>query len=185
MLKPILCAGLLGLLACNPALAEQGKDSKACGGWCQPGAGQDWGAKGGNRMDMMKKRLDLSDGQVSKLKELFKKQREEAKPIRDQLRIDMDKLRQKVDTKAADSDLKDLLDQLQKDRQTLQSAREKLTDQLRDILSPAQQAKFVLGMRNRGMKMMKGLEHHGRAMGRKGGPHRGMPMKDATPSSKD
>jgi Spy/CpxP family protein refolding chaperone len=186
MLKSLLCAGLLGIMAWSPAMADQGKDSKACGGWCRPGMGGQWGGgKAGDRMEMMKKRLNLSDSQVFKLKDLFKKQMEETKPLRDQLKIDMDKLQQKIDTKAAASDLKDLLDQLQKDRQDLQASREKLTDQLRDILSPEQQAKFVLDMRNRGMRMMKKWGHRGGPMGKMEAHHHGKPKKDETPVAKD
>ncbi len=111
--------------------------------------------KGGvNQVEKMKEKLGLSDSQASKLKDLFKKQREDMTPLRDQMKIDMDTLQQKVDMKAPDSEIKKLLDKLDADRKGMESGREKMKDQLRAILSPTQQAKLVLGMRSKGMEMM-------------------------------
>ena len=108
----------------------------------------------GSRMDKLKEKLGLSDDQVSKLKDLFKSQGETMKPLRDQMKIDMDTLQQKVDTKASDGDVKKLLDKLEADQKEMQAGREKMKDQLRAILTPTQQAKMVLGMRKMGMGMM-------------------------------
>src|SRR5260221_141962 len=83
--------------------------------------------KGGvNQVEKMKEKLGLSDSQASKLKDLFKKQREDMTPLRDQMKIDMDTLQQKVDMKAPDSEIKKLLDKLDADRKGMESGREKM-----------------------------------------------------------
>lgn len=96
------------------------------------------------RLDMLKEKLGLSDDQVAKLKEVFKNQRESTKPIREKMRADMQELQNKRKAKASDADLKTTLDALAADRQDMQVARQKLQDQIREILTPEQQAKFVL-----------------------------------------
>ena len=119
------------------------------------------GMMGQDRLEKMKEKLGLSDDQVSKLKALFKSQRSVTKPLRDKLKSDMDDLQKKVDAKASDADLKKVLDSLSDDRKNLEAARQKMVDQIREILTPLQQAKFVLAMRERGEKMMgKWMKHH-------------------------
>ena len=108
----------------------------------------------GGHLEKMKEKLGLSDSQASKLKDFFKKQMEDMKPLRDQVKIDMDTLQQKVDTKASDGDVKKVLDALSADRKGMEAGRKKMEDQLKEILSPTQQAKFVLGMKERGREMM-------------------------------
>jgi Spy/CpxP family protein refolding chaperone len=108
----------------------------------------------GGHFDRMKEKLGLSDSQAAKLKDLFKKQMEETKPLRDQMKIDMDTLQQKIDTKASDADVKKVLDALSADRKSMEASRQNMEDAVREILSPTQQAKFVLSMRDRGRQMM-------------------------------
>lgn len=100
----------------------------------------------GDRMEHLTKKLDLTDDQATKLKALFKKNMEANKPLRDQEKIDMDTLQQRVDTKASGSDIKDLLDKLLSDRKQLQAAQDNFMDKIRTILNPTQQAKWVLSM---------------------------------------
>jgi Spy/CpxP family protein refolding chaperone len=101
---------------------------------------------GKDRMDRMKEKLGLSDSQAAKLKEAFKKQMEANKPLRDQEKIDVDTLQQKVDSKASDSDIKDLLEKLKADRKQIQDAQERSMEKIKTILTPTQQAKWVLMM---------------------------------------
>ena len=108
----------------------------------------------GDRLDRLKEKLGLTDDQAVKLKGLFKKQMEDTRSLRDQMRIDMDTLRQKVDMKTSDSEIKKLLDALSADRDKIEEGRRKMEKNLREILTPTQQAKFLMGMRARGMEMM-------------------------------
>jgi len=126
--------------------------------------GPDGGMMGGDQMDKMKEKLGLTDDQVSKLKNLFKSQMEANKPLRDQMKIDMDTLQQKVDMKASDGDIQKLLDKLDGEQKEMQASREKMKDQWKAILTPTQQAKMVLGMQKRGMGMMKKMwnQRHGK-----------------------
>ncbi len=83
-----------------------GNNQSATGQGAEPGTGG--GMMGGGFMGGLKDKLDLSDDQVSKLKDLLKGQQETMRPLRDQVRVDMDTLQQKVDAKAPDGDLKRL-----------------------------------------------------------------------------
>jgi Spy/CpxP family protein refolding chaperone len=102
------------------------------------------------RLDGMKKKLDLTDGQVSKLKALFKSQQAEMKPIREKMKTNMDALRKKREAKASEADLKTALDKLAADRQSMQELRKKHQEQIRGILTPEQQAKMVLDRPGKG-----------------------------------
>jgi len=101
------------------------------------------GEMGMGPMGRLREKLGLTDEQATQIKDLFKKQMESNQPLRDQMKIDMDTLQQKVDMKASDGDLKKLLDKLDGEQKQMQASREKMKDQLRAILTPAQQAKFV------------------------------------------
>ena len=133
-----------GLLAGSMLVARADDDKPMMGG-------EDGGT---GRIEKMKEKLGLSDSQVTQMKDLFKKQMEGNKPLRDQMKIDMDTLQQKVDLKASDSDIQKLLDKLEGEQKEMSRSREKMKDQLKSILNPTQQAKFVLGMRARGKEMM-------------------------------
>ncbi len=168
MSKKIWLAGLMAVALAGTALTASADDSQApAGDNDQPGMGQGMcgGMMGGGRLEKMKEKLGLADGQVSQLKGLFKSQGKTMKPLRDQLKIDMDTLQQKVDQKASDGDLRKLLDKLDAESREMQAGREKMKAQLRSILTPTQQAKFVLGMRGKGMQMMKKWREHRKEKG--------------------
>lgn len=99
------------------------------------------------RIERLKDKLGLTDDQAIQLKEAFKKQAEANKPLRDQEKIDIDTLQQKVDQKDSDSDIKTLLDKLEKDHKQMQEVQQNSMDKIRTILNPTQQAKWVLAMR--------------------------------------
>ncbi|HTA77424.1 MAG TPA: Spy/CpxP family protein refolding chaperone [bacterium] len=109
---------------------------------------------GKGRLEEMKQKLGLTDDQAAKLKTAMKKQMEANKPLRDQEKIDIDTLQQKVDSKASDSDITAALDKLKEDRKALQEAQERSMEKMKSILTPTQQAKWVLSM-GRGMGMGK------------------------------
>ena len=100
-----------------------------------------WGHFGG-----FKEKLGLTDEQAAKLKDLFKAQREETKPLRDHLRIDIDNLRLQVDSNASKSELAATLDKLSGEKKALRTAQEKFQQKLRGVLDPKQQAQMVLSM---------------------------------------
>ncbi len=115
---------------------DNGTAQKGDHGWNKKGCG-----------DMWKKKFGLTDDQSQKLKDLFKKQREDTQALADQVKVDTDTLRLKVDTKASDDDIKALLDTLSADKKQLKAKRETFSDQFKSILTPTQQAKFLLEKR--------------------------------------
>ena len=177
MNRKIWMAGFLTAALIGAAIGVYAQDDPAPAGGDSPamGQGMDGGMMGGGWIDKAKEKLGLTDDQASKLKDLFKSQMEANKPLRDQMKIDMDTLQQKVDLKASDADVKKLLDKLDGEQKEMQTAHEKMKDQLRSILSPTQQAKMVLGMRKMGMGMMEHWKgHHGwKKEGKDGGPKGG------------
>ena len=106
-------------------------------------------------MSGMKEKLGLTDEQAAKMRDVWKSQQETMKSLRDQERVDMALLRQKVDAKASDSEMKAALDKLSADRKAIQEAQESMTKKMRSILTPTQQAKMLLGTARR-MEGMKG-----------------------------
>jgi hypothetical protein len=83
---------------------------------------------------------------------------ESMKPIHEKAEADFKKLKEQVDAKASDSDVKSTLDDLKKNHEDMEKQEEKHHDEVSSILSPTQQAKFMLMMRE---KHEKG-EHHGK-----------------------
>jgi len=185
MKKWMALMSLLAVLTFGWVLAVQADDDQTAPGGDKPAAmgdngGDPDGMQGsmmGGHFDWMKKKLGLSDSQATKLKDLFKKQMEEGKPLRDQMKIDMDTLQQKVDTKASNDEVKKVLDALSVDRKSMEASRQKMEDAVREILDPIQQAKFVLSMKDRGRGMMgkwKGKwQHDGKGDGNDGAGHGG------------
>jgi len=99
-----------------------------------------------NRLGGMKEKLGLTDEQAAKMKDIWKSQQETMKSLRDQERVDMALLRQKVDAKASDSEIRTVLDKLSADRKAIQEAQESMTKKMKSILTPTQQAKMLLGV---------------------------------------
>jgi len=128
----------------NSPADDQGGDHVAM----QDGDHSEHGDWGKDRIEHLKDKLGLTDDQAAKLKETFKKQMEANKPLRDQEKIDIDTLQQKVDSKASDSDIKDALDKLSADHKSMQAAQDNSMERIREILTPIQQAKWVLTMRH-------------------------------------
>ncbi len=122
-----------------------------------------WEGGSGHRLEMIKEKLGLNDSQASQLREMFKKQAEGTKPLRQKLKIGMDTLRLKMDSGAPDPELKKILDTLSADKKSLEESRKTFTDKLRTVLTPTQQAKFLLGMqdRRRGMMAKRGMGRMG------------------------
>ena len=167
----------------DPATSDNDNPAKM-----DKGHGWDKGGWGGDRSGKWKEKFGLTDAQAERLKALFKKQREESQTLRDQIKIDMDTLKLKVDSKASDAEIKTILDNLQAEKKKMEAKQDSFTEQAKTILTPTQQAKFLLqmkghGMRGRGMwgkkEMMDGKEcpmMQGKGSSDK---HKGQMKKDA------
>jgi len=130
---------------------------------------------GTKRLERLKEKLGLSDEQAGKFEAALKSQREEAKPLRRELRDSMIKLRDQVQDEAADKDVAATLERLERAKTALETRREKLRKELSALLTPRQRAMLLLakargGAREmkRGGKRAKGRRKHGWG-GRRGG----------------
>jgi Spy/CpxP family protein refolding chaperone len=106
------------------------------------GEGHGWD-KGGWE-DTCNTQCDLTNDQKSKLKAIFKKQRAATQPLADQIKVDMAILRQKLDAKASDDNIKAILVNLDSEKDKLATLRDGFEDQLDALLTPTQEGKFLL-----------------------------------------
>jgi Spy/CpxP family protein refolding chaperone len=161
----MLAAGLL-LPGALPAFAQPGGD----GG---PGGGPRDGLRGRFEQKIearMKKALDLSDEQETKLKDAFKEHKAAVKPISRKLRDLTIKLGDQVEDKAKDKDIQRTLDELKDARKAMSDEREAFTAKLAGFLTPTQRAKMLIGMERRMGRGGPGMMGHGRGrMGGRGG----------------
>ncbi len=153
----------------NPSAGDQGGAQPAM-------TAPDHGEGENGRLEHMKKELGLTDAQTAKLKTVMKKEREANKTLWDQVKIDLDTLQQKVDTKASDSDITNVLDKLKSDRKQLREAQENSMERMRSILTPMQQAKMVLMMKDKMGERMGGWKKDGDK------PADAAPDQNATPA---
>ena len=112
----------------------------------------------------MKEKLGLSDEQSQKVEAAWKGHREALKPLREQLRKAVKKVRGELDIEASDKDIQAALEQVAKARKALSAKEEELRQALDAMLTPAQRAKMLLlreKMMRHGM-MTKGKCHDGR-----------------------
>lgn len=94
----------------------------------------------------LKDKLGLTDDQVQKLDAAWKAQKEAAKPLHEQMKKDLAKLKDQVKNKAKDDEIKATLDSLAATRKSMQEAMEKTHADADAILTPTQRAKMVLKM---------------------------------------
>jgi Spy/CpxP family protein refolding chaperone len=97
----------------------------------------------------MKSKLGLTDEQVSKIKEARKARQDAVKPLRQQLKEDIAKLRGQIKDKAADSQIQATLEHMKQARKSIQSANEAFGAKMESTLNPTQRAKMLLGMMRR------------------------------------
>jgi Spy/CpxP family protein refolding chaperone len=147
----VTALGLLALVSAAPRLHADDMDKGM--------------AKGGHG-DGMKGMLGLSDDQAKQLKDAREADAKAMKPLMEKMKLDLDSLRVLVDKKASDSDLKDALAGLKADRKAVEEQRAKQMEASAQILTPLQQAKWVINM----------ADHMGRGGmgGEEGGWHKGM-----------
>jgi Spy/CpxP family protein refolding chaperone len=144
LFKFIGLGALVSGLFWGSILSAYADDPATSGGITPAPKGSDHGWNNKGWGDMWKDKFGLSEDQSQKLKDLFKKQKEETQTLVDQMKVDMDTLKLKVDSKAPDDQIKSLLDNLSAEKKELQTKREHFMDQTRTILTPTQQAKFLL-----------------------------------------
>jgi Spy/CpxP family protein refolding chaperone len=178
--KWLMAGSLLACLAAYPLMAQSDSNNSTAtgpdngtmqgpppdGGDMSGGGDGPQGEMGGKWVDKMKEKLDLTDAQVSRIKQVFENQKSTAKPIREDLKTQTKALAQKMKAGAGDGDLKPLLDKIDQDRKNLDAARQQNMEALRGILTPTQQAKAYLAMAKRGMARM----GHWKKGGADGGP---------------
>ncbi len=97
-------------------------------------------------INMWKEKLALSNAQFSKIGILFKQLQEDIKSLNRQMKADRNALQSKVDTKASDREISILLVALSKDRRILEDLHQQFENQLQNLLTTDQRAKFILGL---------------------------------------
>lgn len=98
--------------------------------------------------------LGLTDDQVSKVQEARKARNDAVKPLREQLKADLEKLRSQVEGKASDAEIQGTLERMKEARKGIEAAAERFRASMEATLNPTQRAKMLLGLvqrvRNRG-----------------------------------
>jgi Spy/CpxP family protein refolding chaperone len=113
-------------------------------------------ANSGGDMDEMEEKMDRAIDKVEvsgekreRLREARREHKEVVQPIHERMEQHMNTLKEQVDRKAGDSELKETLDKLEDDKEDLMQERKKFHEKLEDILTPTQKAKMVLSMKGK------------------------------------
>jgi Spy/CpxP family protein refolding chaperone len=171
---------LLGALAfaARPALgADKPSDEKVSGDR------QDARNPGGR--SLVDARLGLSDEQAAKMRTVTDEQSKDAEPLRDALKVAVEKLRWQFDAKADPKDLSATLAEIDDDRRALEDLHEKSEKKIAGLLTPAQRAKrFLLETGNRPMRGDEGGFGRGRRPGREGRDGPGGPDRSGPPDER-
>jgi len=107
--------------------------------------------------------LGLSEDQKSKLNKLEEDQRAAMKPVHRKMRDLTIKLKDQIEDKAADSEIKATLEELHASRKAMMEQMQKFEHEKDSILTPTQEAKMMLWHMHpmhRGEFMGEGEEHH-------------------------
>ena len=100
----------------------------------------------GNRIVRIQEKLGLTDDQVKKIKAIGESTRKALEPLQKQQADDVKAIREKLNAGGTDADLKPLLEKLEADHKSIADARKAELDQIREILTPIQQAKAVVAL---------------------------------------
>jgi len=120
-----------------------------------PAAGPQGDPMDGAWIDKAKDKLKLSDDQVTRLHKAVADEKNAVTPLQEDMKTQIHSLVQKLQSGAGDDALKPVLDQIDQDNQAFAADRQKTTEAFRDILTPTQQAKILLSMTVKRMKMMR------------------------------
>ena len=132
----------------------------------EAGGAAGWHGKGGR----FKEALGLTDEQITKMQAIRDSRDKAVKPLRRKQRDLVLKLKDRLEDKASDADIKPILAELRANREAIKAQTKQFQDQENATLTPTQQARMLL------MKMHRrgGWSHHqGNRMGRDEGPRGG------------
>jgi Spy/CpxP family protein refolding chaperone len=176
----------IAVLAVMLAAAGGARTLLAAGRGDDAGSAQEARAQRSERMlEHMKKGLGLSDAEAAKVKSVFEESRKDSEPLRDDLKVALEKLRWQVDAKAGAKDLAATLEQVDKSRKALAAEREKTIERLKAALPVEAQAKLALFKAGR-MRRMRGMGRHGwGGHGRMKGPGGARPDHAGPPPAGD
>jgi Spy/CpxP family protein refolding chaperone len=160
-LKVVLAAVLAFAASAGAVRAAEGK-----------GEHKDGAEKHEKMFGRMKEKLGLSNEQADKFKAAFKAQREAVKPLREQIKVGLEKLRWQVDAKADSKDIAATLEQIDRSKKAMRAEREKLQATVTALLSPEARARMALWQAKRMHKHGRG-GHGGWGKHEKGGKGHG------------
>lgn len=128
-------------------------ESSMSGGW------EAWSEKA------WRSKLNLTSEQQEKWRKAEQDRLEAVQPAMARHQDNFQRLNQQLKANAAEEDLRSTLDQIDADRKKIQSEQEHYADQIRNILTPKQQAQMVASMeqnmRGGAGRMMKGTRRQG------------------------
>jgi Spy/CpxP family protein refolding chaperone len=101
---------------------------------------------GSGMMEGLKEKLDLSDEQINEMKSIRQKGREKSKTLHEKLKAEVRNLSEKLKAGADGAVLKSLLEKVYADQKILEAYRQKQMEETRNVMTPTQQAKWVVGM---------------------------------------
>jgi Spy/CpxP family protein refolding chaperone len=141
----ILSAAVLALGLNARANDQEGQTKEGSHQYSKTVDGQDH-RDGLGMMDRLKDKLDLSDEQLKEIKSISQKDREKSQTLREKLKTDVGNLSEKLKSGADGGVLKSLLEKVYADQNSLAVFRQKQMEETRNVLTPTQQAKWVVGM---------------------------------------
>jgi len=131
-------AGLAAVLFLGAPFTARADEDGATGGK---------GNGGGKNIEQLKKELHLTDDQVAKIKSLRESRRPEMESLQKQMKTDVETLRSKIKAKASEGEISSAKEKVKADREAMQAARKSGMEQMKEILTPEQQAKLGLMMK--------------------------------------
>ena len=145
----VLALGLKAHADDREGRPKDGVFQKGGPGYGEAADGQDH-RDGLRMMENLKEKLDLSDEQVNEMKSIRQKGREKSQILREKLKTDVKTLSEKLKAGADGAVLKSLLEKVYADQKSLEVYRKKQMEETRNVLTPTQQAKWVVGMGENG-----------------------------------
>lgn len=123
-----------------------------------------WGGmeEGGPRLDKMKQELGLSDAQVQQIKAIHESSKTQSQGLRDQIKAAHDQMQKLMVSGASEAQLRQQHQTLQNLMQQMGNQRFETQMKVRNVLTPAQQAKLAQLKEQR-------MEGRGDRQGRRGG----------------
>jgi len=107
-------------------------------------------------------KLNLTSEQQEKWRKAEQDRMSAVQPVMDRHRDNYQKLNQQLKSNATEEDLRSTLDQIDSDRKKLQNEQDRYIDQIKNILTPKQQAQMVASMEGFGGKArMKNMRRQG------------------------